>query len=69
MVEESDEPVTVPTTFWIVLDFRAHRTKGVYVSYDSSTNGENSKVGLPGLKPRPVDFEGDWMVRAMLSEG
>lgn len=63
---EFDEPVTVPETFWVVLDFRAGRTKGVYVSFDTSTKGENSKIGLPGLKARPVDFEGDWMIRAEL---
>jgi hypothetical protein len=61
------KPVSVPTTFWVVLDFKAHQTKGVYVSYDTSTGGENSKIGLPGKEPRDVDFEGDWMIQVDLS--
>ena len=39
----------LPKTFWVALDFRPHQTKGVYVSYDNSTNGRHSLVGLPGL--------------------
>jgi hypothetical protein len=61
------KPVKVPTVFWLVLDFKAHRTKGVYVSYDTSTGGENSRIGLPGKEPRDVDFEGDWMIEVDLS--
>ncbi len=58
----------VPKTFWIVLDFKAHQTKGVCVSYDTSTGGNHSKIGLPGEnKPRDVDFGGDWMIRAVLA--
>ncbi len=57
----------VPKTFWIVLDFKAHQTKGVYVSFASSTDGsKHSKVGLPGKGSG--DFpDGDWMIRALLS--
>jgi len=61
------KPVSVPTTFWVVLDFKAHQNKGVYVSYDTSTGGENSKIGLPGKEPRAVDFKGDWMIQVDLS--
>lgn len=61
------KPVSVPTVFWLVLDFKAHRTKGVYVSYDTSTGGQNSKIGLPGKEPRDVDVEGDWMIQVDLS--
>ncbi len=50
------------------LDFKAHQTKGVCVSYDTSTGGNHSKIGLPGEnKPRDVDFGGDWMIRAVLA--
>ena len=56
------KPVDVPTEFWISLDFRPHQTKGVYVSYDTSSGGKHSKVGLPGQEPKDVDFAGDWMV-------
>jgi hypothetical protein len=59
----------VPKTFWIVLDFKAHQTKGVFVSYDTSTGGKHSKVGLPGgEEPKGVEFGGDWMIRALLAD-
>src|SRR5262245_25855999 len=56
------KPVEVPKDFWIALDFRAGQTKGVYVSYDTSSGGKFSKAGLPGLESKDVDFSGDWMV-------
>src|SRR3954463_14941977 len=56
------QPVAVPKQFWVVLGFRAQRTKGVYVSFDTSAKGEHSRVGLPGMRPRETDFDGDWMV-------
>jgi len=58
----------VPQTFWVALDFRAHRTKGVYVSYDTSSGGQHSKVGLPGLQAAAVDFAGDWMIQVLLGK-
>jgi RNA polymerase sigma-70 factor (ECF subfamily) len=61
------KPQPVPRVFWIALDFRAQRTKGVYVSYDNSTSGQYSKVGLPGLKAADVDFAGDWMIQVRLA--
>jgi hypothetical protein len=57
----------VPKTFWIVLDFKAHQTKGVYVSYDTSTGGKHSKTGLPGQSAEDVNFGGDWMIRVKLA--
>ena len=62
-----ETPVAVPEKFWIALDFRAHRTKGVYVSYDTSSDGKHSYAGLPGLKAAPADAGGDWMIEALLS--
>lgn len=64
-----DKEVELPTSFWVVLNFNAERTKGVYVSYDTSTKGEHSRVGLPGddEEPKPTDFGGDWMVQVMLA--
>jgi hypothetical protein len=59
------KPVAVPKDFWVVLDFRAAQTKGVYVSYDTSSEGKHSKTGLPGLKPTDVDFAGDWMIELL----
>lgn len=63
------EPVELPRKFWIALDFNAEQTKGVYVSYDTSTKGEHSRVGKAGdeNEPKETDFGGDWMVQVMLA--
>jgi len=54
------KPTEVPKKFVICLDFKAERTKGVFVSYDKEGK---SLVGLP--KKRAGAFTGgDWMVRA-----
>ena len=62
------KPVEVPKDFWIALDFRAGQTKGVYVSYDTSSGGRFSKTGLPGLESKDVDFAGDWMIELIPSQ-
>ncbi len=64
-----DKEIELPQKFWIALNFNAHQTKGVYLSYDTSTKGEYSRVGLPGdeEEPKETDFGGDWMVQVMLS--
>jgi hypothetical protein len=62
-----EESVAVPAKFWVILDFNAQQTKGVYVSYDSSTQGKYSKTGVPGGSSQDVDFGGDWMVQAILT--
>lgn len=58
----------VPENFWVIMNFNAERTKGVYVSYDTSTKGEYSKTGLPGGESEKVTTGGDWMVQAMLTK-
>jgi RNA polymerase sigma factor (sigma-70 family) len=58
----------LPKTFWLVVDFRAAQTKGVYVSYDTTTAGKFSRVGLPGLASSPVDFGGDWMIQGIFTD-
>ena len=58
----------IPKTVWISVDFRPHRTKGVFVSYDTSSGGQHSRSGLPGRKAREVDFGGDWMIRTNVSK-
>ncbi len=63
-----DKPVEFPDQGWLVLDFRAGRTKGVYVSYDADTSGERSRAGLPGIEARKLDFVGDWMIRPRLQD-
>lgn len=59
------KPVEVPENVWVALDFRAGRTKGVYVSYDSSTDGKRSRIGLPGMEAKQTDFAGDWMIEVI----
>jgi len=64
-----ERPVELPTkTFWVALDFRPHQTKGVYVSYDTSTGGRHSLVGLPGTPTAKPRRGGDWMIEAVLAE-
>ena len=65
---EFARPVSPPETFWIALDFRAHQTKGVYVSFDTSSSGGASRMGLPGLKARETDFNGDWMIEVVVED-
>ena len=61
------KPIEVPSKFWIGLDFNAERTKGVYVSYDTSTEGKYSRIGLPpDQEARQTKFAGDWMVQVMM---
>jgi RNA polymerase sigma-70 factor (ECF subfamily) len=63
------EEVELPSVFWVCLNFNAQQTKGVYVSYDKSTEGKYSRQGLPGdeEEPKETDFKGDWMVQVMLN--
>jgi hypothetical protein len=63
-----DEPVDVPATFWVVLNFNAEATKGVYVSYDTSTKGEYSRVGFNDQDAKETEFAGDWMIQAILAK-
>ncbi len=62
------KPVEVPEKFWVCVDFRAERTKGVYVSIDKSTDGSHSRLGLPGAKTRPANVGGDWMIETVLAK-
>jgi RNA polymerase sigma-70 factor (ECF subfamily) len=63
-----ERPVELPKTFWVVLDFRANQNKGVYVSFDASTGGRHSLVGLPGTPTSRPRRGGDWMIEAVLAE-
>ena len=62
------EPVELPEKFWLALNFNPHQTKGIYLSFDTSTEGKYSRVGLPGdeKEPKETDFGGDWMVQVLL---
>jgi len=61
-----ERPVELPKQFWVTLEFRAHQTKGVFVSYDNSSGGRHSRQGLPGLPSSALRFGGDWMIEAMV---
>lgn len=63
---EFKEPVEVPEKFWIVVDFNAEQTKGVYLSFDTSSGGKHSKIGVPGGESKPVTTGGDWMIQSEL---
>lgn len=60
-----ENPLEIPAGGWIAIDFRAGRTKGVYVSYDAHPGAKHSMSGLPGLDAKEVEFEGDWMIRPL----
>jgi beta-lactamase regulating signal transducer with metallopeptidase domain len=61
------EPVEVPSTFAICVDFKPHQTKGVYVHYDANSSG-NSYIGVPGQEFKNFS-EGEWMIRAVVGQG
>jgi hypothetical protein len=63
-----DQPVSVSQRCWVVLDFRAGPTKGVYVSYDTSSGGKHSLIGLPGTATNEPKHGGDWMIEALVTE-
>lgn len=62
------KPVTVPKKFWLIVDFNAEQTKGVYLSFDSSTGGKHSKTGVAGGDSEPVKVGGDWMIQAVVAK-
>ncbi len=62
-----EEPVDVPAEYWVLLDFNAERTQGVYISFDTSTAGQHSKLAVPGGDFHEVSTGGDWMVQALLT--
>ena len=66
----STSPSNSPKLSGSRLNFNAQQTNGVYVSYDTSTKGEHSRVGLAGSEeaPTPTDFNGDWMVQVLLAK-
>jgi hypothetical protein len=63
-----EQPVAVPQHCWVALDCRAGPTKGVYVSYDTSTGGKHSLIGLPGTTTSEPKHGGDWMIEALVTE-
>ncbi len=60
------KPTRVPKDFIVCVGFNPTGTKGVYVSRDAQGSG-NSLTGLPGQPGRPFR-QGDWMIRATVSQ-
>lgn len=58
-------PIEVPKDFIVLLDCHANKARGIYVSYDKSTGGKYSRMGLPWLEYQDVPFGGDWMFELM----
>lgn len=65
---EFKEALAVPDKFWVIFDFNAEATKGVYLSYDTSTGGQHSKTGVAGGASQAVTTGGDWMIQALLTK-
>jgi len=59
-------PTRVPTDFVINLNFNPTASSGIYMAYDSSTNGQ-SHTSRPGQEGRPFT-KGDWMIRPHLDQ-
>ncbi len=55
-------PVEVPKDFWVLFDCHANKARGMYLSFDKSTGGKFSRMGLPWLEFQNVPFGGDWMI-------
>ncbi len=62
-----EKAIEFPKNGWLAVDFRAGRTKGVYVSYDKESGRKRSKTGLPGIAASDVDFDGNWMIRPIVA--
>ena len=58
-------PAEVPKNFVLCVAFNPTQTKGVYVHYDKSVDGD-SRTGLPGNLNDAFD-KGDWMIRAVVT--
>jgi len=57
-------PTRVPERFYVVVNFHATGSNGIYVGIDQDTSGA-SVQGLPGTAPKPRT-DGNWMIRAEL---
>jgi hypothetical protein len=59
-------PTHVPDKFYVVMDFHATGSNGVYAGIDRSTSG-SSVTGLAGKVPKSLG-DGDWMIRVELQQ-
>ncbi|MDD5458979.1 MAG: DUF3108 domain-containing protein [Phycisphaerae bacterium] len=65
-IDRAQMPTELPSTFFISVDFKPERTKGVYVYYDAASSGD-SYIAVPGQELKPFD-RGDWMIRAVVEQ-
>lgn len=61
-------PVRVPESFYVCLVFNPTRTKGVYVGIDNSVKQSHSRDAVPGSHLGETLKEGEWMIRAHLTQ-
>ncbi len=59
------KPVKIRGKFLVAVDFNAQPTKGVYVSYDTSSGNAHSYVGSVTSK-NLSEYGGEWMIKAMV---
>jgi len=64
-VKLTTEPTPVPKKVMICVGFNPEQTKGIYVHYDKSTDGD-SRTGLPEVINEKFT-KGDWMIRALMT--
>jgi hypothetical protein len=62
------DSIQVPEKFWIVLNFNAGRTKGIYVGKEKTASPGHSLKGTPekGFSEKKENFE--WMIRTYLEK-
>lgn len=63
----SFDPVNVPKTFYLGLDFHATATKGVYVGMDKGVKRSHSRIAMPYAYVGDMRATADWMIRPHLS--
>jgi hypothetical protein len=61
-------PVRVPDNFYVCLVFNPTQTKGVYVGIDKNVEKSHSRDAVPGSHLGEISREGEWMVRAHLTQ-
>ena len=62
----SFDPVNVPKTFYLGMDFHATATKGVYVGMDKGVKRSHSRIAMPYAYVGDMRETADWMIRPHL---
>ncbi|MGO8745910.1 MAG: hypothetical protein ACLQNE_07955 [Thermoguttaceae bacterium] len=61
-------PTRVPDSFYVCLVFNPTQTKGVYVGIDNDVKQSHSRDAVPGSHLGETFEEGEWMIRAHLTQ-